>query len=334
MPFEEGRVTWTAMVGECANAALYHQPAWVDLLSAAYGFSPFLTILEEQGRVVAACVLARTKSPFGRRIVSLPFSDFCPPLALNDEAATRLMKALTHHMSGAVLEIRGIKYAPEWASHEHFALVTLCLNRGLKEIERGLSVNFRRNLRRAMRENITVSHSNTKDELRRFYRLQILTRRKFGLPAQPWRFFNLAHKMLASPCALDVWIARRGGREVSSAVLLRAGEKVYYKWGARLPGDDSRANHLLLWNAIEEYRSLANSFDLGRTDTRNHGLLRFKMELGGTIAPLAYSYYPYAPSDVSPEALSGVRKSVSVIWSNLPIMVTRVLGRAFYRYLA
>ena len=257
-----------------------------------------------------------------------------PPLALNDDAAKRLMKALTQHLSGAALELRGMKVAPEWAFHECFALVTLPLNRGLKEIEHGLSVNIRRNLRCAMRENITVRHSHTKDELRRFYRPQTLTRGKFGVPAQPWRFFKLTHEMLTSPCGLDVWIARRAGKEVSSAVLLGAGDKVYYKWGACLSGDDSRANHLILWNALEEYCSFANWFDLGRTDTRNHGLLRYKMELGGTIAPLAFSYYPHAPPDVSPEALSGLRKSLSVIWSNLPIFLTRALGRAFYRYMA
>ena len=117
-------------------------------------------------------------------------------------------------------------------------------------------------------------------------------------------------------------------------MLLSAGNTVYYKWGARSPGDDSRANHLLLWNAIEDYSSGKHLLDLGRTDTRNHGLMRFKKELGANATSLPYSYYPRAPYEVSPEVMGGARKSVTAVWSHLPVFATRLLGRAVYRYLA
>lgn len=335
LPFEEGRAIWTEMRTKCATTTLYHHHSWLELLNRAYGFSLHLVTLEENRGVVAACILARTKTPLVRRFVSLPFSDYCPPLSLDDEAAKRLMKALMERaFPAAALEVRGIGAAEGWHCAERFVNWTLRFEHGLTTVERGLSPNFRRNLRRAVRENITVCRGAGEDYLRRFYRMHLLTRRRFGLPAQPWRFFKLVREIFGPSNDLGIWVASRGGRDVASVVLLSAGNKVYYKWGARRPGDDSRANHLLMWNAIEDHCSRAHMIDLGRTDTRNHGLMRFKKELGANATSLQYSYYPRAPNQVSAEALDGVHKSVAAVWSHLPIFATRLLGRAVYRYLA
>jgi len=335
LPFDEGRPIWTEMLTKCTTATLYHQDSWLELLNRTYGFALHLATLEENACVVAACILARTKVPLRRRFVSLPFSDYCPPLALNDHAALGLMEALAHRsFPGAAIEVRGAGAAPGWHRAERFVNWTLHFEPGLAEVERQFSMNFRRNLRRAARENIVVSRSSAEDYLRRFYRMHLLTRRRFGLPAQPWRFFILLREIFAPSNDLEIWLASRGGKDVAGAVIIRAARAVYYKWGARQPGDDSRANHLLMWNAIEYYCSRTDMIDLGRTDVGNSGLMRFKKELGASATSIPYFYHPHAPKQVSAEALGGARKSVAAIWKNLPIFATRFLGRAIYRYLA
>jgi hypothetical protein len=335
VPFKEDRPLWTEMVTRCRAAGLYHQHSWLELLNRAYGFSLHLVALKESSHIVAACVFARAKSPFVRRLVSLPFSDYCPPLSLDDGAARRLMKALVDQpLPGAALEVRGIRAADGWHYAQRFVNWTLSLENGLGSVEHELRSNFRRNLRRAARENIVINCGAGEDYLRRFYRMHLLTRRRLGLPAQPWRFFKLAREIFAPSSGLEIWVASRGGTDVAGAVLLNASNTVYYKWAARRPGDDSRANHLLLWSAIEDHCLRSIQIDLGRTDTSNHGLMRFKSELGAHAAPLPYCYYPKAPNEVSPEALRGGRKAIAEVWSHLPVFATRILGRAVYRYLA
>jgi hypothetical protein len=335
LPFEIGCVLWTEILAKCASSVLYHQPSWLKLLRRSYGFSLHLAALEENRGVVAACVLARTRNPVAHRFVALPFSDYCPPLARDEDAGTRLLSALAEQASpGAAFEIRGLSGAGRWHTVERFAIWTRRLDCGLATVERELATNYRRNLRRAGRENITVTRGSDEEHLRRFYHLHLLTRRRFGLPAQPWRFFKLARALLSSSQGLDVWLASRGGKDVASAVLISSGNTVYYKWGARAPGDDSRANHLLLWNAIEDYASRAEEIDLGRTDASNQGLMRFKKELGATATSLPYSYYPQAPDHISSETLAGTRKSLATVWSHLPVFATRMIGRVVYRYLA
>ena len=134
---------------------------------------------------------------------------------------------------------------------------------------------------------------------------------------------------------MALWIASQNGKDVSSAVFLRDRDVAYYKWGARRPGHQSSANHLLFWNAIEEFVSQGvHTLDLGRADVRNQGLTRFKKELGAVAEPLPYSFYPRVPASVSPEMLTGTGRFVSKVWARLPIVATKILGGAIYRFLA
>lgn len=335
IPFDDGRAIWENLLTKCPAAALYHRQSWTELLRRAYRFPLLLATLEEKGSVVAASVIARAKNPLVRRFVSLPFSDYCPPLAIDKTAATQLLEALVGEtFPGASWEVRGMKGPPGWHTVGCFVVWTLRLDRSLASVERTLGNNFRRNLRRAARDNIAITRGTGNDHLRRFYSMQLLARRKLGLPAQPWKFFKLMGEIFSASGNLDVWVAKRGEEDVASVVLLRDEQTLYYKWGARQPGDRSSANCLLLWNVIEEYSSRVRVIDLGRTDKSNGGLMRFKKELGANAAALPYCFYPQAPGQVSPEALTGARRMVAGIWRHLPIFAVRFMGRVAYRYLA
>src|SRR5260370_21420944 len=165
-------------------------------------------------------------------------------------------------------------------------------------------------------------------DFQRLYGMQLESRRRLGLPPQPWRFFKLAWETFAADGNFEVWTARENGEDVASAIFIRDGDVVYFKWGARRLNYRSNANHLLLWNAIEEFAARARTLDLGRADVRNEGLMRFKAELGATASPLPCSFYPRAPSQVSAEVLTGTRALMARIWSRLPIFATRVAGPA------
>lgn len=284
---------------------------------------------------MAGCVLARSHNPFARRFISLPFSDHAPPLAIDDAAEESLLDALVERAAPrALYEIRGVAGQDPWRTVECFARWNLALDRPLKTIERGLALNFRRNLRGAQREPITVERGNGIEHLRRFYSLQLESRRRIGLPPQPWSFFRLTREIFAPRGDLDIWLASERGEDVASTVFLRSGDDVSFKWSARRPGHQSKANHLLLWSAIEHFASNCRALDLGRADIRNQGLSRFKRELGAVPDPLPYSFYPRRPVQVSPEVLSGADKVLARIWTRMPIVATRIAAQAMYRFLA
>lgn len=331
-PFKEGRALWHELLDSFPGATLYHRDSWLQLLDRAYSLPLWLATIDQDATVVAGCVFAR--APLSRRFISLPFSDSCPPIARDPAAAHWLLNALIAQTpSNRAYEVRGIGGVASWETVECFADWRLNLDRPLARIERALAVNFRRNLQRTSRQAIRIERGNGVDLLERFYAMQLESRRRMGLPPQPWRFFKLTREIFAAEGNFEAWIAREHGEDVASAVFLRDGDVVHYKWGARRFNYRSYANHLLFWNAIEEFAPRTRILDLGRTDVRNEGLMRFKKELGATASPLPFSFYPRAPKRVSAEVLTGASAMLAGVWRRLPIFATQVAGRVVYRFL-
>jgi hypothetical protein len=331
-PFPESRGRWGKLVEDFPGATLYHRDSWLTLLATAYRLPLWVATLIERGTVIAASVFSR--SPLSRRFVALSFSDACPPLSRDSEAAHRLLSAMVARApSNVEYEIRGIGGIESWATVDCFVNWQLDLSRPVTQLEKGLAPNFRRNLKRAAQESITVERGSSVELMKRFYAIQLESRRRLGLPPQPRRFFQLAREIFVAGGNLEVWVAQEGGKDKASAVFIRDGEVMHYKWGARTVNDASHANHLLFWSAIQRFASSAKVLDLGRADVRNLGLMRFKRELGGSPTALPSAFYPRAPKQVSAEVLTGARKAISAIWAQLPISVTQVLGGAIYRYL-
>ena len=86
VPLERARAEWDALTGSHPEATLYHRAPWLEVLKRAFGVRPQIAIVGDSGSTKAACLLAQGGNPIRRSLISLPFSDFCPPLAVNDSA--------------------------------------------------------------------------------------------------------------------------------------------------------------------------------------------------------------------------------------------------------
>jgi hypothetical protein len=124
------------------------------------------------------------------------------------------------------------------------------------------------------------------------------------------------------------------GRMIAAGLMLRSFDSLHYKWSARHDDSAAGAAQLLIWSVIERHAGVTRSLNLGRTDTRNSGLVRFKKEAGAQSSALPYSFYPDAPSQVSAEVLSGPMLLLSQGWRRLPRIASRALSSALYRYMA
>ncbi len=65
---------------------------------------------------------------------------------------------------------------------------TLDLSKGEEQIFKGLRDSTRRNIRKAVNQNVTVRISREPEAMREFYRLNCMTRKEHGLPPQPFFF--------------------------------------------------------------------------------------------------------------------------------------------------
>jgi hypothetical protein len=330
-PLSEAGQEWEQLLLDAPGALLYHSRKWIEILRRAYGLKPTVALaIDQAGNSGAGCIFASAGLPLRRRSVALPFSDSCPPIAVDKSAARELILALRNGaLQRGGFELRGVAAAEPWQVVNHFVDWHLPLRGSLASVQAGASRHFVRQMRRAVKKGIAIEHGSDLNRLKRFYRLMLLTRRRQGIPPAPFRFFEAVQRVFGSAC--EIWLATTQGKDLAALVVLRYGASLHYRWGARVD-DPSGANHLLFWRLIEECSNDFGVLDLGRTDCRNLGLCRFKRDLGAVATPLPYSYFPSVGEQMSPEMLRGPALLASRVWRRLPLPVTRAIGAAIYRF--
>ena len=273
-----------------------------------------------------------------RRAVSLPFTDWCPPLLALGTDASILGERLEHvrRQAGlASLEVRdrleGDAGFAVPQGHRH----VLALQADHEAVFASFdSSRVRRKLRRAEREGVSVRRSNSeRDLLDVFYPLHVATRRRLGVPVQPRRFFEvLGREYLAAGLGFVV-TASRDEKPLSSAVVLAWNRRLYYKFSASdRTQADVGAGQAVVWHAVRWGCENGHvEFDFGRTELGNEGLRVFKRAWGADERDLTYTVL----ADRPPREHDGrALQILGTVIRKSPEIVTRVIGRAGYRYTA
>jgi hypothetical protein len=192
----------------------------------------------------------------------------------------------------------------------------------------------RRAVRKAERAGFDVELGHTLGALHEFYTLHGQTRRKHGLPPQPFSFFLAIHDEIISRGKGFITVARRGLEPIAAAVFLHFGKHAIYKFGA---SDEThlelRANNLVMWDSIRWLaRNGFHTLDFGRTSTNQDGLRRFKLGWGTRECRLQYYRYDLR-SDRFVTVQDHAHGWHNALFSRLPLPVNRLFGAVVYRHL-
>ena len=117
----------------------------------------------------------------------------------------------------------------------------------------------------------------------------LLTRRRHGLPPQPRQWFrNLAD---CFGDALKIRIALKDDRPLAAIVTLQHKEAMVYKYGCSDPDyNNLGGTHMVMWKAISDAKCQGlGTFDFGRSDFPNEGLMTFKDRWGSTRSTLCHA---------------------------------------------
>lgn len=321
------------------DAGPFHTIGWGETLCRTYNYRPFY-IIERAGRdILGMLPLIEIDSWLtGRRGVCLPFTDCCHPLALNKDNLAHYIDAainIGHKRKWKFIEF---KTGKEPAVHQN-VVYKRYLNHKLffeGEKEEAVFKKFRsstkRNIKKAIKSNITTRKSHAYEDLCIFYQLNCLTRKDHGLPPQPFKFFRTLFENIISNGEGFVVLAEKEGIAIAGGLYLQFGKCGIYKYGASDKRFQSyRANNLVMWHAIQAMISSgAEYLDFGRTDPHHKGLLQFKRGWGTTESEVLYYKYDlrekgYQKGEDSPE------RSYS-LFSKMPIHVLKLLGRILYRH--
>jgi CelD/BcsL family acetyltransferase involved in cellulose biosynthesis len=329
---------WVSFVEHSPDALPFHHPSWASLLAECYAYRPFvLAVLGATGDILGGVPALEVSRPFGRRRwVSLPFTDYCPLLAKSGAQAA-VARAIVGAASAQRVDALEVRAALPQGERVHTSVCavrhTLALASDPGTVMARISKHHRRNIRRSEQSDLRIRFGSSTRDMAVFYQLHLMTRKRLGVPAQPWRFFELLAHVLRREQLGFVLLAYLDQSPVAAAVFLAWRDVLVYKYGASDPQFwEHRPNNLLFsqairWGCEQGY----TTFDWGRSDLDQQGLREFKSGWGANEEPLAYS----AVCDRPPVTGSGrVGRAMATVIRRSPTWVCRAMGQVLYRYAA
>jgi CelD/BcsL family acetyltransferase involved in cellulose biosynthesis len=326
---------WVAFATSKPEASIFHHPAWMNLLHECYGYRPFvIAVCNTDGGVSAGLPMMEVNSWLtGRRWVSLPFSDYCAPLYDDDKALNQLTGALASlYRDGNVprIEVRwGLPAHPDIHSSSNYVLHTVKLAPDVDLVVKGFKRTHRQNIRTAEKRGVCIEWGNQPEDLRLFYRLHLETRRRHGVPVQPWQFFELLGKKVLEQGLGFLLLAYGNDQCLAAGLFLHWQRTLTYKYAASSDGSQIyRPNNLLTWEAMRwGCENGYTQFDLGRADFGNAGLRRFKRGWGAEESPLTYSTLSAKPPRSTDGRLMNIMQAAIL---KSPVWVCRAAGELLY----
>lgn len=332
---------WIKLISKHPSATVFHHPSWIEFLCETYGYKSFIAAVSEGSTEITAGIpLIEVKAwPMGKkRLVGLPFTDFCPPLSVNEGERNKLIDALTSLRQEQKLREIFIHWPLLIKAGSYSAGDALWHTTSLKQDSDVLFRSFRKgvksSIRQAQKENVNIREGQSWEDMQLFYDLHLRTRQRLGVPVQPIRFFKLLWDRLISNRYGFLLLAYKDSNLLASAVFLHWNRTLIYKYSA----SDRRfwmlrPNNILLWHAMLLGISKGYEvFDWGRTDTENVGLRTFKRGWASEEHVMNYSVMTDTAPTHSKVQLG--RHLVERVIRQSPPWVCRLIGELFYKYAA
>ena len=333
---------WDKFVYKHPGASIYHHSSWGDVIEQTYGYDPFYLALEnaESGNIESIVPFFRIDSKLtGKRLISLPFSSYCNPLIEKEQLDDVIRFALRCHLDINHLELRFISSGEEVGAgpceqQSKFVTNILEIKPDLDEMFRSFhNTSVRHRIKRAERNKLTIRMAENEQDLKAFYCLTTMTRKKHGLPPQPYRFFANMWKILMSKNLLIVPMVEYQGKVIAAAVILKFKETYHFEYSASHPRFlKSCPNHKLIWESIKiAHNDGAKYFDFGRSSQDHKSLIEFKERWAAERYPLTYCFFPKAKR-VNTEGGNG-RKVLEFVNGHLPQRLLQLEGNFLYPHI-
>ena len=332
---------WNQLIN-CTPTTVFHSTEWISVIAKSYEWTPQADILvDERGEPVAGIAYFVIEDFRGQRIISLPFTDFCDPIAKSAEE----WQAITENVVSKQLPIKlRCLHNDLPASDDRFELTNqacwhrIDVDREDEEIWESIHSSARRAIRKAQKNGVTVEFHNDKEAMRTFFELHLGTRKfRHGLLAQPYNFFEELCEAFIETNKGTVALSYHDGQVVSGTLYLRWQDTLYYKYSASVVTQMAvRPTDVLILESMKYARQLGLKYmDLGLSEVDHEGLVRFKRKYA-TDESLV-SFYGYKTDVEYPQTIQNVNQLFGKLTKiltdeNVPADLTERAGNLMYRY--
>jgi len=309
------------------------------VLAETYGFKIQAAVSSKALHPAGAIPFVEVDDLRGRRIVSLPFSDYCDPL-VGDQAEWERLLPLILRLNAPV-KFRGLR--AQFVSSDHRLTQTgsalwhgVDLLRPNDEVWANLGNNARQNIRKAQKSGIKIREGRSLNDIMKFYKMHSLLRKiKYRMFAQPIRFFEIMYSIFSADSRIFTLIAEQDSVPIAGILFLINDDTLYYKFNASI--DTSlRPNDLLVWAGITAGQAFGlKRLDFGVSDLQQPGLVRFKRKFATEEQTVFHmNWFPNEHSDPrADEAGRLLGQLTSTLTSaETDLRITQAVGDLVYRY--
>lgn len=330
---------WDDMLLSAKGYSFFHSSVWAKVLCESYNYTGFYFSIFNRGHLAVSIPVMEVKSILtGRRGVSLPFTDDCEPIIMDDvpsQAVIDFIKGYGIKQGWKYLEFRGRHscFDDEISSVNYFGHV-LDLSRTEKDIFSNFRKGTKSAIKQAKTEGVEVKISNSLESVSEFYKLNCITRRRHGLPPQPYFFFKKVYDHIISKDLGVVVLGSFQKKTIAGGVFFHIGKKAIYKYGASdMNYQHLRPNNLIIWEAIKWYTTKGyKSLCFGRTEPENQGLRIFKKGWGTDERIIKYYKYDLKKSRFVGRE-NGTNSVYGKVLSRAPIALLKPIGSLMYRHM-
>lgn len=330
---------WDDLVLSNPDYSFFHSKAWARVVCDSYHYKPSYFVLIKDKQLEVLIPLMEVSSMItGRRGISLPFTDHCEPFISNGISSTDVFDQVIDYgkKSGwKYIELRPVaRILNGFAVSEKYIGHVLHLQEDAKKVFSEFRNSTKRNIKNAEKNGVEVHLSDSQESVSEFYRLNCITRKRHGIPPQPYSFFLNIHKHIVSKNHGIIALASHNNKVIAGAVYFQLGKKAIYKYGASdFAHQHLRANNLVMWTAIKWYSEKGfKELDMGKTRVVNTGLMQFKEGWG--VQQHAIHYHKiFLSKKTSTSNDNGLRSSAEKFISKMPLFVLKIIGRIAYKHI-
>jgi lipid II:glycine glycyltransferase (peptidoglycan interpeptide bridge formation enzyme) len=221
---------------------------------------------------------------------------------------------------------------PRIKKHSEFVLHTLKLDPDPEQVSKKFKRTHLQNIRQAEDRGVRVEFGDQLEHMKVYFELQLETRKRHGVPCQPWKYFELLWKRIINSDLGFVLLAKHENEYIAGMVYLAWNKTLIAKYAAsRRDSFNLRPNNLLFWEGMQwGCRNGYEVFDMGRSEIENTGLRKFKSRWGTMEEPLDYSIIS-SKQDLT--ANNRLENALHSVIEHSPQWVCRLTGELLYRHI-
>ena len=321
---------------------LFYSDRWLAVLQKTYGYEYMTVLHSPTGQFIIVTPLDHLT---GKKVISLPFSDYTPIDAAYQASLLALVRALQEQYVGHRIVLRTAlapddPVASSLGNPTRQAFYHRIDTSDPDRITQ--SSSFRRGVKKARKAGVTIEISTSEEALRSFYSMYHRLRfDKFGSIPQPYEFFRNVHREFIATGQGFMLQAWRQQQVIASIVVLQHRSVLYYKFGCSSQEFLAhRPNNLLFHQLIAwavEKNCVAVDLGLSGTSASYEGLVRFKESMGGVRHPITYFTLTPEGYDEQPERECKTMLSAltqTIVDQQLGAEATSQLSATIYPYFA